>query len=107
MEGTARRTGNSTGSLVSLPVFSKPGDVLMLCWSETIAWYDGYDYTGHTLSRKSDHWQLVVKAVGFRGQRMVKIIKAPTMADCVILFNYSLRSTTHDRWKPDRYFRGS
>ena len=72
-------------------------------WGETIAWWNGYVYTGHTVSKLSKGWRLVVRADSPNGKAMVKIVYAPTVTDCVWIFNRSLITRGLAEWQKDKY----
>lgn len=96
-------TVNSSPITVAWRRLTRIESDLILGWSYTIGWYDQFAYTGHTLTRKDDGWQLVVRARDKRGKKYVKIVRAVDQDTVVRLFNYSLRSKSPWGWTPDKY----
>nr|CRY96654.1 hypothetical protein [uncultured prokaryote] len=73
----------------------------MLCWSESIAWWLGREYTGHTLKKKAGKWLLVVR-VKEGSVKQVAFYEGRTAPEAIAAFGLDIRHGTVD-WKRDLY----
>jgi hypothetical protein len=71
------------------------------CLPESIGWYARMEYTGHSLTKKSDGWLLIVRAK--RSQRaMVSFYHAQTIWDCFWRLGSDL-TLNQVKWREDLY----
>ena len=83
--------------------FEERANQAIVSWAESIAWYDGMIYMGHTMTRIDDGYRLIVRAQKKNGKQYIKMVHSRTPAGCVALFNQSLTKRGIAQWAKDKY----
>lgn len=80
--------------------YAKAGFYLLVL-SETLAWYTGREYQGHTLKRTDTEWLLILRAT-FNGKPEVAFVVGADPYDAIRALALEVRHGAI-RFKPDRY----